>query len=190
MEPYQDKPPDKSQARSIKTDTDSIQPWPTWFPVGDLEAERATFVAGTNGYAIFMALCQQRFRTPRAHRDLFYASEENIAHRCGLSTRSLREPLRRLVAAKLVGVVKPTGIARLKHEACRYYLIPMHRPEDSSGPERQRATTEISDIRDVLTPEGVKETSSAADAAPGPVGAGAASGERNKEENQTERPWL
>lgn len=112
-----------------------------------------------------------------AYRDLFYASEENIAHRCGLSTRSLREPLRKLVAAKIVGVVKPTGTARLRHDACRYYLIPLPRPEGSSGPERKRASTEIADIRDVSTPEGVKDTYHAADAAPGPVGAGAAGGD-------------
>src|SRR5579859_4708584 len=76
-----------------------------WAPLPIEESARALKAAGTIGFAIYAAICKQRFLTAPKYRSAFFCSEQNIAFHCGVSARRIRQPLRDLEAA---GVVKIT----------------------------------------------------------------------------------
>jgi DNA-binding IscR family transcriptional regulator len=118
--------------------------WPTLnAPLPIVEASRALEHGGTNGLAIYEALHVLRFLAPPQAKSKFFASMAQISHRCGISERRLRAPLRQLEAAGLVKIDRPRGAARVAHQAFQYSLIPVFtadnkiraRPDKSSAPD-------------------------------------------------------
>ena len=100
--------------------------WPTiWVPLPIVESDRALEAAGCNGLAIYAALHRLRFLAPKEASDGFFASAAQIARFSGISERRLRAPLRALETAGIVTIYRPTGAARLAHQACRYKLLPI-----------------------------------------------------------------
>jgi hypothetical protein len=121
-----------------------------WAPLPIEESARALKAAGTIGFAIYAAICKQRFMTAPQHRSAFFCSENNISFHCGISTRRIREPLRMLESAGIVKITRPQGIEKVNHTANRITLLPIFtdgnkpnsRPDVSSGSNRTNSPVE------------------------------------------------
>jgi hypothetical protein len=112
-----------------------------WAPLPIEESARALKAAGTIGFAIYAAICKQRFMTKPEFRSAFFCSENNISYHCGVSPRRIRQPLRELEDAGLVRISRPQGIEKVMHQASKITLLPVltsgnkqtARPDDVSG---------------------------------------------------------
>jgi DNA-binding IscR family transcriptional regulator len=80
---------------------------------------------GAAAVAVYCALALLRARSPAEHRQKFYADYGAIAKLSALSRRSLPRIIEKLEAAGVIRVHRPAGVARLRHEASQYTLLPV-----------------------------------------------------------------
>ncbi len=95
-----------------------------WMWVSKNGHERALDAAGFKGLCVYFALCRMESDAPIHAKHCFHASVQNIAHRCGLSARTVDRVLPILERAGLFKKYSGKHAAASRsHEANKYTLL-------------------------------------------------------------------
>lgn len=97
------------------------------------------------GLATYVALSVCEARAPAAHKGKFFASEDEIARRAGLSRRRITPYLEKLEAARLVLRYRPVGKAKLDHQTSRWAITSFGRDETSHSEQDETSHSEVTE---------------------------------------------
>src|SRR5690625_4055295 len=143
-----------------------------WFSIAATERLLQEGDHGT--LAVYTGLCIREALTGASDKESFFASENNIARACGMSARRVRKHLEILERLRLVVRVRPTGRARIEHQASRWTLTSitptgrnvLTEQDETSLANRTLSPAKTSDIKDTLSPYRTKKESKASLASP------------------------